>query len=366
MILFKRIVAVALSSVLMAPTLAHAQPSVNSVPPEVSEGGTYTVSGSGFGSVPSSALIKWETFDDGSDGALLNQTGYWEVQSDNPNQDKPQFSNEHLRTGAGLNAKIILQRPENYSRDIFLKRGLNFGEKVLISFWVRYDYGIPDNGHQVKLWRVCQGASGDTYPSFSYYDGGALSDGTVQHWPRYNVSAGDGSSKGYSIAKPAQGEWSRVLVELYTGTVGGQDASFKVWHNGQLAAEKTGVKLLMNSSDKMDAVWFGEYVGNIDPAQAVQYFDDVYLSRSWARVEIGNNAEYSACTRREIQVPVSWSQDSIQFVANRGGFLPGEPLYLFVVDPDGRISTSGRPINFSSEGMEGPGAPGQPILAENN
>ena len=43
-------------------------------------------------------------------------------------------------------------------------------------------------------------------------------------------------------------------------------------------------------------------------------------------------------TRLEVQVPVGWSESSIQVQANYGAFSPGSTVYLFVIREDGSVS----------------------------
>ena len=85
----------------------------------------------------------------------------------------------------------------------------------------------------------------------------------------------------------------------------------------------------------MGSDWWVPY-----PDEGYDYFDfdDVYIDYSLARVELGNSPEWKDCTHREIQIPVSWSDDSIGVVVNQGGFADGEGAWLFVVTEDGEVS----------------------------
>ena len=75
------------------------------------------------------------------------------------------------------------------------------------------------------------------------------------------------------------------------------------------------------------------------------FFDDVYIDKTWARIEIGNKADYNSCTKREIQIPITWNSNSIKFKINQGAFQKGEAAYLFVIDQDGTPSV-GQPGIF--------------------
>lgn len=77
------------------------------------------------------------------------------------------------------------------------------------------------------------------------------------------------------------------------------------------------------------------------------YWDDVYIDNSWARVEIGDQQIYDECTHREMQIPTSWSNNSIEISINQGAFQDGGMVYLFVVDEDGTPS-EGYPIKINN------------------
>jgi len=60
-------------------------------------------------------------------------------------------------------------------------------------------------------------------------------------------------------------------------------------------------------------------------------YDDVYMSYTQARVEIGNQSTFSACTKRELQIPTIWTNTSISLTANPGSFADGEQAYLLLL-----------------------------------
>jgi hypothetical protein len=80
----------------------------------------------------------------------------------------------------------------------------------------------------------------------------------------------------------------------------------------------------------------GEYYGS-GGQNATVYLDDVYFDTTQARVEVGNNAIWASCTRREIQIPTAWAAGEITITVNQSSFSTGT-AYLFVVDADGVVS----------------------------
>jgi len=78
--------------------------------------------------------------------------------------------------------------------------------------------------------------------------------------------------------------------------------------------------------------------------------DDIYVDNTRARVEIGDASNWSDCIHRDIQIPTSWSDDSIAIDVNQGSFAVGEDVYLYVVDSDGVVNEEGYPVTIGSEG----------------
>jgi len=98
----------------------------------------------------------------------------------------------------------------------------------------------------------------------------------------------------------------------------------------------------------------GHYYGNLKDANgdsytgirdAEIYYDDIYISQSQARIEIGNNETWENCTHREIQIPTAWTTDEITITVNQGSF-SNEGAYIFVIDENGGVS-AGYPVTFS-------------------
>lgn len=103
-----------------------------------------------------------------------------------------------------------------------------------------------------------------------------------------------------------------------------------------------------------DQLWrytlIGHYYGNTTGGtfrHMKVYYDDIYISQTNARVEIGNNKIWSNCTKREIQVPKKWSDNSIVLELNKGSFASGQ-YYLYVVDNEGNVNENGFPIQLST------------------
>ncbi len=74
------------------------------------------------------------------------------------------------------------------------------------------------------------------------------------------------------------------------------------------------------------------------------HWDEVYVDRTQARVELGDAATWTASTHFEIQIPEAWSTTAVTFRVNRGTLPPGETAYLYVVDSEGNVNADGYPV----------------------
>jgi hypothetical protein len=141
--------------------------------------------------------------------------------------------------------------------------------------------------------------------------------------------------------------WSRKEFWYRMGDDPGQ--RFKFWENAEQLKDYTSPSAFPNG---IGAQWgdYG-YPTYIALGFWIRYgsegyvqMDDIYLSTTQARIELGDKSTFSSCTLREIQIPTAWSSSSITFTANQGSFKEGDTVYLYVVDADGNVNANGYPI----------------------
>lgn len=122
------------------------------------------------------------------------------------------------------------------------------------------------------------------------------------------------------------------------------DGTFKMWRDGQMVAEsddhvtRTTEEYLKRPYNVGFYNSWDAQAGESDNLPNGFRLDDAYVSNTWQRVEVGNNAVYGSCTHREIQIPTAWSDTSISVTWNQGSFEDRETAYLFVIDADGAAS----------------------------
>jgi hypothetical protein len=140
------------------------------------------------------------------------------------------------------------------------------------------------------------------------------------------------------------GAWFHIQYWLRMNDVGSQNGSFRV-RIDQTVAGKSAVE--MRSTDKkMSQVRIGHYWATdgvseypYENSGANVYVDDVYFDTSFARVEIGNDADYTKTTHREIQVVTSWTDTAVSFVPQKGT-LPAGDAWAFVIGEDDQVKAS--------------------------
>ena len=329
--------------------------------PAISTGGVneeaFTLSGSGFGIKTTAPPLKWETFESGTEGALLSTGGYW---SNRP-KNKASFFAEPRGTSS-LAARQ--QQVGDETEDWFYRNNVltDSDEKGLIIFWCKTvvaTWDITDTWQQ-KMWVVI-------YDGANYL--GDSNAPALYTAPQYNTnSIYDYATLVYNDAFQGQetmngndlynttGGWQMTAVEWQRSSIDGNDAVMYRYLSdsvGTLAINKitkTGFNTRTTAVNRnLLSFQFGLMNTNSDElADVTMYYDDIYIDNSWARVEIGDNAVYANCAHREIQPAATWSDTSITGTFNRGSFNNGDTVYFFVIDENG-IPSAGYPVTIGGE-----------------
>jgi len=331
---------------------AGSGPSISGVSDSTpTHGQSITISGSNFGTKPyGAAPQKYEDFENGTHGSLLTTTGYWNMDSNNPTEDKPQFSNAETRhTHSGLSGKFI----EYGLQDMTYTPDLNFsGKKIYMDLWLRFQWASLTAQHQNKLFKIQSkvnnkgGSDPDSYPIMNFYcwryDGGGT-------WCYIPLSNEQGSVSHENMGCPGNTPaWYHWQIELLNNDIGSANGEFRVWRNGTLLAEDYDLEIRLTGDNHFNCFWLGRYLGNYEgDLSNTLYYDEVYLDDSWARVEIGNASTWSGCSHRETQIPSSWSSSSITVTVNQGTFADSAGAYLYVTDDEGNVNANGYSITFA-------------------
>jgi hypothetical protein len=337
---------------------AYGQTVISGTSGSFSDGSSVTITGTGFGTKAVPGPLFWDDFEEGTNGVSISSltTKGWTTSLAPGNSVT--YSSENNRPGSRLNSKHDLQRGAsggNVARLLSpVQPELN---KVFLSLWVRLDVGVPVEGsqyfpqRQVKLWRLID-AESDLW-------GYTLIKS--QHWVYQNLSR----NSYYQVDKPAtydtdslhytpsEGQvWHRVELQALQSSPGTPNGSIEIWHSvGVGSVRLSKVVDSQNVTTTRDNIkWRRLAVGESytsGRAIGANYFDDIYLDNSWARVVIGDASTYNNCTTRETQIPRAWSPNSIAINVNLGAF-SNTAAYLYVVNDAGVYNQNGYPITLLS------------------
>jgi hypothetical protein len=130
----------------------------------------------------------------------------------------------------------------------------------------------------------------------------------------------------------------------YASVLGGTDASHVLQKDGRTLWRSIDISTnVEGQADERRWVLMGFVSGGfITPHNG--YLDQVYIDNTPARVVLADREDYSWPdygdeAHTEIQVCSAWSDGSIAFTLNRGSFPAGSTVYVYVVNPDGAISS---------------------------
>ena len=340
---------------LILPSLVFGAPSISGVSGIVTNGQTVTVSGNSFGIKSNVAPYRWDNFEQGVDESLV--TGWSGGTGDNI----AKYSNDIQR---GPNGHIITSkhefRPSQQNISLCQNDYTNGYDVLYIDYWYRLtpvdSSGI--SGRNYKPWRVwtnditMQFNPGTFPPVEPYGPAGIFSiydNGSPSQLPE--ISMWNGEDRDY-------GNWKHEQVAVRVSDPGVANGVLHRYVNSQPIGPFSDSLVFRTRNILPTEIRIGHYwATDADPGDpetlpantgADAYIDDLYIDRTWSRVEIGNASTYSACTHREIQIPSNWSTDSINFTINQGSFNNGSGAYLYITDANDNTNVNGYPITFTS------------------
>ena len=92
-----------------------------------------------------------------------------------------------------------------------------------------------------------------------------------------------------------------------------------------------------------DVVYQSQVSNGAQPNSYV-YYDSLYIDDSWHHVSVCSSAVWNGCKDKEVQIPLSWSDNLIEVQVNEGSLNLSGHLYLYFVDSAGVPNTSGYPL----------------------
>lgn len=337
------------------PSLSLAAPAVTSANGSIKQGGTVTISGSGFGAHPMQVESLQSNIEAGTSGSALSKSGWvkdW-------GWANPLYSTDAAHSGS-KSLKCSLNGSSQYNCAFaYDMPNVGPGQMFYATWWVKYN---GDSGGQWKMFRASEQQTivdaNQTVAMFNWLNSASqlAPIGQSYLWPEGSTyPAGD--NKWYRVelifkASDAGSSNGTLTVNRYTdaGVVSGQTFS--------------GVKTHEASNDSWSWAIWQNYIGN-GINSATIWLDDLYVQYNTpARVELCSGSTWTNRGKCEIQVPTSWGTSSVNANVNTGNFSAGSTAYFYVVDSSGTANGTGTKviIGESSASTTPPVTPPAPTL----
>lgn len=356
-----------LTPLLAAAVTVNAQPVITSVGGEYIDGDTIQISGNAFGSA--AQVVSWDDFEGGSEGATLGAPisgPNWTFQHPSSNTPFPQYSRMQAYSG-GQSAKVAWKEPgwSGYSINAFGWGSQGPFNHLYLSYYRYHDPSQndppPDMNHK-QLYTFGPATSSNGYEQQQFMPF-MIPDGATSFATMLQATPADiwywGGDPRYYNSNYQWGRWEFWLD--YEDTAAQNNGAFSIWYNLQQKRNDTGVNLCnVEGGQYVEDIRIGHMFQGFNALSHVRsFFDDVYIATTQARVELGDAATYTACTRREIQPAANWQSTFIEVPLRTVSFTSGQQVWLYIIDENGNVSP-GYPIELGDFGDPDPGPPGEP------
>jgi hypothetical protein len=333
---------------------AQSVPFVTGVTGTLQAGANLVIAGTGFGTKPVAAPVKWDDFEGGTTGSVVsNGWALTEGHTSPGVAHYPIYSTAVLRPNStrSVQARFDEGTVPGCTELEGCQTGSSFGiqhramPEIYVDAWVNFAPASPEP-RNVKLMRVHT----NTFAPNLYFniycftdtDGARLG----QDGGGTNVTLPPTPWRGSSFFNR---NWRHIQMYLRESSPGLSDGAAVLTIDNVTAVNRVGNYMTRTDASKYwDTVWLGNWVGHnplysclASPGNTFIYWDDAYIDNSRAHVEIGDAATYSACTVREIQIPSAWNSSAITVRVHPGSFTNLTNTYLYVTDQNGNVNANG-------------------------
>ncbi len=326
---------------LADPMMPTNTPEISNISGTMLRGNQVMISGSNFGNHPDfspSHPYLARIFDDFESGQLNNASGSWDAGNQsgiylegdgNINRANSSYSVRQVRGSGKYSSLGHIGDPS---------------QRVLYMYsWRRFDPFSSITVTNSKIFRVWSSVSNDNNWVMSILN---------NDW-RNGLFGWDIEGEWQTGQEVKYGSFGPEFIgnwHCYEVLIDQNNNSVKVWIDG---VEKSSDSPYSWGVFNPYGIFYDAFSHESD--NPYTYTDDCYISHTQARVMIGNSSTYSNSSHREIQIPTSWSNNSITIIANQGAYKSGDRAYLYVIDSEGNVTDS-FPISF------GDSAPNNPTL----
>lgn len=303
------------------------------------EGNTMTITGSGFGTA--GVPLQYDDFESSSVDDDLSTLGWdtREANSPNPTDKKPFVTNDQFYSGT-QSGKADMSTGGDCAATL---ASLNLTE-IYCSYFYRT---VKDNGTPttVKGWRV-HSDNLNEFTSYPLMAGQELVDAYSGNNFRYTIqtldTAADGPNSvsiGVSGGGIAESVWMRREHYVKISTPGVADGIItydedlvRRFDEPAIVTRETGI------TEVIERMLLPFYWGN--GGGGFNWYDNVLVCATRARVEVGDNAIYANCTKREPMNTLTRVDGQIEFKVPSNTFTSSSTVFVYVIDTDGNPGVS--------------------------
>ena len=298
-------------------------------------------------------LLKWDNCDDQGLSTRLTTNG-WETTGGENND--PIYNDSNQRHGnSTLNAKC--DNYTQYNSTFRLSQDGVGWSQLYVSAWV---YGAHNastgESSNAKMYALRAYDTGNPKVRFDLYPSTNSSGIYIEDITASNSPNRTSSKTEYSDIDADElflgGGWHRREWYVRASDPSVANGIYKYWRDAELHNYIRGCFISESGGDPYGLLIFNYYYRQDgDPtSEAYFYFDDMYVSTTWAGIELGDAPAYEDCTKREIQIPTTWDSNAeVTIDVNIGGWTSGTQLYLFIRGPEGDVS-EGFPVEVGETG----------------
>jgi len=295
-----------------------------------SEGNTITLAGSGFGSdgVP----IIYDDFESGTVGDDLNTRG-WVTSVNNGPVTPPSVSSNQFYSGTRSGEADISAGGDCSA---YLEN-LNLTE-IYCSFYSRTDQ-LTGPSETVKGWRVHSDQTTNQYTGYPGIFEQEPIDVYSNRSHRFTVqtlgtSADGPNSASYYTSAQSENVWQRL--EYYVKISDPGVANGKLVYTRDLTVHENQQAIVTRETGITEVIelmmlpffWGGGGTG-------MNWYDNVIVSATQARIEVGDSATYASCTKKEVMNTLTRVDGQITFKVPSNTFSTGSTVYVHVIDVAG-------------------------------
>lgn len=319
----------------------------------VSNGESVTISGSSFGTKSPAAPILWDQFEYGSNGNQLQTFDNWDAYGGAGASNGGLISTDDSYSGtrSAYNSVTGADASCDFCTSNFF---FNASDKVFYSYKLKWTSSNVTGGI-TKFGRI--NASPNSYNgdgNFAYSSGGAVTGGGAYFFNEPGGGSGYGFQQ-YVTAGP--NVWHKIDMYSELSTPAGTANGVNWFSVDSTDYNRTGeVNRASGETFQQDNIILGIMFANITGSSAIveTWVDDVYVDNTSARVELCSGSAWTSRGTCDIQIPTSWSSTSITATVNQGSFAADATAYLYVVDADGAVNSTGYEVTIGAGGSSGP------------